>query len=50
MTEDDKLEKTSARKRRAALASTAASLALALAKLGAGALAGSLALHLRGRA
>ena len=44
MTEDDRLEKTSARKRRAALASTAASLALALAKLAAGALAGSLAL------
>ena len=44
MTEDDKLEKMSARKRRAALASTAASLGLALAKLTAGAFAGSLAL------
>ena len=44
MTEDGKIDAMSARKRRAALASTAASAALALAKLAAGALAGSLAL------
>src|ERR1700691_4379767 len=39
-----KIEASSARKQRAALASTAASTALTLAKLGAGALSGSLAL------
>src|ERR1700677_3855032 len=44
MTEEDKIEASSARKRRAALASTAASAALTLAKLGAGGLSGSLAL------
>src|ERR1700733_13375629 len=44
MTEEDKIEAASLRKRRAALASTAASAALTLAKLGAGALSGSLAL------
>jgi cation diffusion facilitator family transporter len=44
MMQDGKIEASSARKRRAALASTAASTALTLAKLGAGALSGSLAL------
>jgi cation diffusion facilitator family transporter len=44
MTEEGKIEASSTLKRRAALASTAASLALTLAKLGAGALSGSLAL------
>ncbi len=44
MTEKDKIDASSARKQRAALASTVASAALTLAKLGAGALSGSLAL------
>src|ERR1700677_1498882 len=44
MTEEDEIEASSARKRRAALASTAASAALTLAKLGAGGLSGWLAL------
>ena len=44
MTQAGKNEAPSARKRRAALASVAASLALALAKLAAGAMSGSLAL------
>src|SRR5271169_6407791 len=44
MTEGGKIEASSTRKQRAALASTAASTALTLAKLGAGALSGSLAL------
>lgn len=44
MTQEDKIDASSTRKRRAALASTAASLALTLAKLGAGAFSGSLAL------
>jgi cation diffusion facilitator family transporter len=44
MTEEGKIDASSARKRRAALASTAASLVLTLAKLAAGALSGSLAL------
>jgi len=44
MTEEGKIDASSARKRRAALASTAASVVLTLAKLAAGALSGSLAL------
>src|SRR6202453_3109167 len=44
MTGEEQIEASSARKRRAALASTAASAALTLAKLGAGGLSGSLAL------
>ena len=44
MTQAGKIEAPSARKRRAALASVAASLALTLAKLAAGAMSGSLAL------
>jgi cation diffusion facilitator family transporter len=44
MTQEVEIEASSARKRRAAIASTAASLVLTLAKLGAGALSGSLAL------
>src|SRR5271154_2656124 len=43
MTQEDPIDASSARKRRAAIISTAASLALTLAKLGAGALSGSLA-------
>src|SRR5271169_2805003 len=44
MTEEGKIDASSTRKRRAAIASTAASLALTLAKLSAGLAAGSLAL------
>jgi cation diffusion facilitator family transporter len=44
MPQEDQIDASSRRKRRAALASTAASLALTLAKLGAGAVSGSLAL------
>jgi cation diffusion facilitator family transporter len=48
MTAEDPIDASSARKRRAALASTAASLFLTLAKLGAGAVSGSLALTSEG--